>query len=49
MFNALGGIGGGRKTDAALADNMNTALYFTFAVFGFFVGTFVNILGNKSA
>ncbi|PYH40599.1 DUF895 domain membrane protein [Aspergillus saccharolyticus JOP 1030-1] len=47
MFNALGGMGGGGKTDATLADNMNTALYSTFAVFGFFGGTFVNKLGVK--
>jgi len=47
MFNALGGLGGGGKTDATLADNMNTALYSTFAVFGFFGGTFVNKLGVK--
>ncbi|KAG6005994.1 hypothetical protein E4U21_007487 [Claviceps maximensis] len=47
MFNALGGLGGGGKTDATLADNMNTALYSTFAVFGFFGGTFINKLGVK--
>ncbi|KAJ6084136.1 hypothetical protein N7486_010936 [Penicillium sp. IBT 16267x] len=47
MFNALGGMGGGGKTDATLADNMNTALYSTFAVFGIFGGTFVNRLGVK--
>jgi len=47
MFNALGGMGGGGKTDPTLADNMNTALYSTFAVFGFFGGTFVNRLGVR--
>ncbi|KAH7131100.1 major facilitator superfamily domain-containing protein [Dactylonectria macrodidyma] len=47
MFNALGGMGGGGKADATLADNMNTALYSAFAVFGFFGGTFVNRLGVK--
>ncbi|KAJ5201378.1 uncharacterized protein N7498_006041 [Penicillium cinerascens] len=47
MFNALGGLGGGGKTDAELADNMNTALYSCFAVFGIFGGTFVNKLGVK--
>jgi len=47
MFNALGGLGGGGKTDATTADNMNTALYSTFAVFGFFGGTFVNKLGVR--
>jgi hypothetical protein len=49
MFNALSDIRGGRKTDATLADNINTALYSTFAVFGFFGRTFVNRLSNKSA
>ncbi|KUJ16810.1 DUF895 domain membrane protein [Mollisia scopiformis] len=47
MFNALGGLGGGGKTDATLADDMNTALYSTFAVFGFLGGTIVNKLGVK--
>ncbi|KAG4437555.1 hypothetical protein IFR05_006942 [Cadophora sp. M221] len=47
MFNALGGMGGGGRTDATLADNMNIALYSTFAVFGFFGGTIVNKLGVK--
>ncbi|KAK7415553.1 hypothetical protein QQX98_005799 [Neonectria punicea] len=47
MFNALGGLGGGGKTDPTLADNMNTTLYSTFALFGFFGGTFVNKLGVR--
>lgn len=47
MFNALGGLGGGGKSDPTLADNMNIALYSTFAVVGFFAGTFVNKLGVK--
>ncbi|KAJ5280829.1 hypothetical protein N7478_006201 [Penicillium angulare] len=47
MFNALGGMGGGGRTDATLSDNMNTALYSAFAVFGIFGGTFVNKLGVK--
>lgn len=47
MFNALGGLGGGGNTDATTADNMNTALYSTFAVFGFFGGTFVNRIGVR--
>ncbi|RAL64249.1 hypothetical protein DID88_002141 [Monilinia fructigena] len=38
MFNALGGLGGGGKSDPTLADNMNTALYSTFA--GKYFGTF---------
>ncbi|KAJ5671821.1 Major facilitator superfamily domain general substrate transporter [Penicillium longicatenatum] len=49
MFNALGGLGGGGKTDNTLADNMNTALYSTFAVIGFFAGTFVNRIGVRLA
>ncbi|KAF5012758.1 hypothetical protein FDECE_1178 [Fusarium decemcellulare] len=47
MFNTLSSMGGGGMDDATLADNMNTALYSTFAVFGFFSGTFVNRLGIK--
>ncbi|EMR84686.1 hypothetical protein ACHAPC_010446 [Botrytis cinerea] len=47
MFNALGGLGGGGRSDTTLADHMNTALYSTFAVFAFFGGTFVNKLGIK--
>lgn len=47
MFNALGGLGGGGKADHTLADQMNIALYSTFAVFGFFGGTFINRLGVK--
>ncbi|KAF3388435.1 hypothetical protein F1880_003719 [Penicillium rolfsii] len=49
MFNALGGLGGGGKADAKLADDMNTALYSTFAVVGFFAGTIVNRLGVRAA
>ncbi|KAH8804745.1 DUF895 domain membrane protein [Xylogone sp. PMI_703] len=48
MFNALSGLGGGGKTSTHTADSMNTALYSTFAVFGFFGGTFVNKLGVKA-
>ncbi|KAJ5287437.1 hypothetical protein N7478_003123 [Penicillium angulare] len=47
MFNALSGLGGGGKTDNTLADNMNTALYSTFAVVGFFAGTVVNRVGIR--
>ncbi|KAJ5105642.1 hypothetical protein NUU61_002989 [Penicillium alfredii] len=49
MFNALSGLGGGGKSDAYLADNMNVALYSTFAVVGFSAGTFVNRLGVRLA
>lgn len=47
MFNALSGLGGGGKLDKTTGDNMNTALYSTFAVFGFFGGSIVNRLGVK--
>ncbi|GKU22421.1 unnamed protein product [Fusarium langsethiae] len=47
MFNALNGMGGAGKVDTTLATDMNTALYSTFAVVGFFGGTFVNRLGVK--
>jgi len=47
MFNALGGMGGGGKADAKVADDMNVALYSTFAVFGYFGGVFVNWLGVR--
>ncbi|PLN81276.1 major facilitator superfamily domain-containing protein [Aspergillus taichungensis] len=49
MFNALSGLGGGGKTDAHLADNMNIALNSTFAVVAFFAGTFVNRMGIRLA
>ncbi|KAJ6028522.1 hypothetical protein N7540_004098 [Penicillium herquei] len=49
MFNALSGLGGGGKTNNTLADNMNTALYSTFAVVGFFAGTIVNRIGIRFA
>ncbi|KAA8645160.1 hypothetical protein EYZ11_009630 [Aspergillus tanneri] len=49
MFNALSGLGGGGKTDTTLADEMNIALYSTFAVVGFFAGTFVNRMGIRPA
>ncbi|KAJ5759332.1 hypothetical protein N7520_006488 [Penicillium odoratum] len=49
MFNALGGLGGGGRIDPTLGDNMNTALYSTFAVIGFFAGTFVNRIGVRFA
>ncbi|CAG1977287.1 unnamed protein product [Fusarium graminearum] len=47
MFNALNGMGGGGRVDTKLVNDMNTALYSTFAVVGFFGGTFVNKLGVK--
>ncbi|KAM0228880.1 hypothetical protein ACHAPO_010404 [Fusarium lateritium] len=47
MFNALNGMGGVGKVDTKLGTDMNTALYSTFAVVGFFGGTFVNRLGVR--
>ncbi|EED19055.1 DUF895 domain membrane protein [Talaromyces stipitatus ATCC 10500] len=47
MFNALGGLGGGGKTDPDLADKMNVALNSTFSVVGFLAGTIVNRLGVR--
>lgn len=49
MFNALGGMGGAGNTDHRAADDANCALYSTFAVIGFFAGTFTNVLGVKFA
>ncbi|KHJ33210.1 putative duf895 domain membrane protein [Erysiphe necator] len=47
MFNALAGLGGGGKVDTKLADEMNVALYSTFAFFGFFSGPIINFLGIR--
>lgn len=47
MFNALGGLGGGGQVDPTAADHANTALNSTFAVVGFFAGTFANRLGLR--
>jgi MFS family permease len=49
MFNALSGIGGGGNVNTKAADDANTALYSTFAVVGFFAGTFTNVIGIKLA
>jgi MFS family permease len=51
MFNALNGMGGGGLAgfDQSVSDKTNTALYSTFAVVGFFSGTFTNKLGIKVA
>ncbi|XP_071725242.1 UNC93-like protein 1 [Rutidosis leptorrhynchoides] len=45
MFNALSGMGGGGQVDDTAANNANTALYTTFAVFGILGGGIYNILG----
>ena len=49
MFNALNGLGGGGQLTAVAGDDANTALYSTFAVFGFFGGSIVNRLGVRYA
>lgn len=49
MFNALSGMGGGGQVDKKPADDANMALYSTFAVVGFFAGTFTNVIGIKFA
>ncbi|KAL8403548.1 hypothetical protein RB594_008713 [Gaeumannomyces avenae] len=49
MFNALTGLGdGGLSDNASVQAKANTALYSTFAVVGFFSGTFANRLGIKA-
>ncbi|KAL4342515.1 hypothetical protein GQ457_08G012940 [Hibiscus cannabinus] len=45
MFNAVNGMGGGGQRDTNVANNANTALYTTFAVFGILGGGIYNILG----
>ncbi|KAF9878264.1 major facilitator superfamily transporter [Colletotrichum karsti] len=47
MFNALTGLGGGGQVDTKAQTDANTALYSTFAVVGFFAGTFANRLGLR--
>ncbi|KAH8778566.1 major facilitator superfamily domain-containing protein [Diaporthe sp. PMI_573] len=47
MYNSLTGLGGGGQQDPMVQDHANTALYSTFAVVGFFSGTFANRLGIK--
>lgn len=49
MFNALNGMGGGGQLDPTANNQANTALYSTFAVVGFFAGTFTNKLGIRTA
>ncbi|CAN1261797.1 hypothetical protein LINPERPRIM_LOCUS11004 [Linum perenne] len=45
MFNALSDIVAGGQVDPTAANNANTALYTTFAVFSILGGGFYNILG----
>ncbi|KAI8936874.1 hypothetical protein NX059_006110 [Plenodomus lindquistii] len=49
MFNALNGMGGGGQLTPTANNKANTALYSTFAVVGFFAGTFTNKLGIRTA
>lgn len=49
MFNAINGMGGGGQVTGIASDDANTALYSTFAVVGFFAGTFTNKLGIRTA
>lgn len=47
MYNSLTGLGGGGQVDTTVQDHANIALYSTFAVVGFFAGTFANRLGLR--
>lgn len=49
MFNALNGMGGAGQLDTTANSRANTALYSTFAVIGFFAGTFTNKLGIRTS
>ncbi|XP_056160082.1 UNC93-like protein 1 [Syzygium oleosum] len=47
MFNALSGMGAGGQVDPTAANNANTALYTTFALFGVLGGGIYNVLGPR--
>lgn len=47
MFNALSGMGGGGQVDHDVANDANTALYTTFAVFGVLGGGVYNLFGPR--
>lgn len=47
MFNAIVGMGGAGQLSTLASDDANVALYSTFAVVGFFAGTFANRLGIR--
>lgn len=47
MYNSLSGLGGGGQVDPKAQDHSSVALYSTFAVVGFFSGTFANRLGLR--
>ncbi len=47
MFNALSGLGGGGQVDHTAANNANTAVFTTFAVFSILGGGIYNIMGPR--
>ncbi|KAF8431456.1 major facilitator superfamily domain-containing protein [Boletus edulis BED1] len=47
MFNAINGLGGGGLLTTTVSANANSAVYATFAFFGFFSGTINNRLGPR--
>ncbi|KAI6672865.1 hypothetical protein NL676_000771 [Syzygium grande] len=47
MYNALIGMGGSGQVDPTVANNVNTALYATFAIFGILGGRIYNVLGPR--
>ncbi|KAL4075189.1 major facilitator superfamily domain-containing protein [Scleroderma yunnanense] len=47
MFNALTGLGGGGQVNSKDQANASSAVYATFAFFGFFSGTINNVLGPR--
>lgn len=49
MFNAVNGLGGAGQLTRTASNDSNTAVYSTFAVIGFFAGTFTNWLGLRLA
>jgi len=48
MFNALNGLGAGGQVESSVTSNALTALYCTFAVFGFVAGTALNYFGARA-
>ena len=48
MFSALSGMGGSGQVDPTAANNANTALYTTFAIFGILGGGIYNVLGPRT-
>lgn len=48
MFNALNGLGAGGQLESSVTSNGLTALYCTFAFFGFIAGTALNYFGARA-